>query len=185
MSAADEIAKLAALRDSGDITPEEFEAAKKQILAGAKPSTAVRATMPATKTLPKKGALGGSKRRNRGCLVSVIVMIAIVVLVALLQGNSPSTSFTVSVYSVVPLDSNTVRVFMLWDNTGKVSGSDECVMDTNVHDQFGDLVNTEVNSVGTNGNLKPGAEQRIYQDIGVNNGDAQYIKPGDVTFSGC
>jgi Short C-terminal domain len=185
MSVADEIAKLAALRDSGDITQEEFEAAKKQILAGAKPSVAVRSTVPAANTVPKKSALGDSKRRNRGCLISVLVVIVIIVGVVLFHGNSPSATFTVSAYSVVPLDGNTVRVFMLWDNTGKASGSDECVMDTNVHDQFGDLVNTEVNSVGTNGNLKPNAEQRIYQDIGVNNGDAQFIRPGDVTFTGC
>lgn len=34
MSVADEINKLSALRDAGEITPAEFEAAKKRLLAG-------------------------------------------------------------------------------------------------------------------------------------------------------
>ena len=186
MGTADEIAKLAALRDSGDITPEEFEIAKKQILDGATPSGAIRATVPPAKLSQPNTASPKSKNvKKRGCLVSVLAVIAIIIIVAALQGSSPSATFTVSAYNVLPLDGNTVRVYMIWHNTGKASGSDQCVMNTDVHNQFGDLANTEVNSVGTNGNVKPNAQQRIYQDIGVNSGDAQFITPGNITFVSC
>jgi len=70
-------------------------------------------------------------------------------------------------------------------NDGKASGSESCVFDTTVTDQFGDKVNIEVNSTSTNRNLKAGATRFLYEDIGVNNGDAKFIKPGDVAFNNC
>jgi hypothetical protein len=48
-----------------------------------------------------------------------------------------------------------------------------------------DSVNIEVNPTNTNGSLKPGQSQNLYQDIGVNNGHAQYIKPSDVKIVDC
>lgn len=185
LGTADEISKLAALRDSGDLTPEEFETAKQQLLSGAGPSTAIRAAVPPTKLFASKGVSPRRKNIGRGCLVSIVAFFAIVVIIALLSSSSPSASFSVRAYGVIPLDQNTVRVFMVWHNGGKGSGNDQCAMNTDVHNQFGDLVNTEVNSVGTNGNVRSGASQRIYQDIGVNNGDAQYVHTKDVSFSGC
>ena len=58
-------------------------------------------------------------------------------------------------------------------------------MNTNVMNQFGDNVNTEVNATNTNGSIKPGQSQELYQDIGVNSGDAQYIAASDVSFVDC
>lgn len=177
MSSADEIAKLAELRDSGDITAEEFESAKKKIL-GTTSSTAVR-TRPNVMPQRKK-----TKTVTWIALVIIVAFFAGLVIFAL-SGSSTAASFTVAPQSVKALDSNLIRVFMRWDNTGSAANSDSCVMDTTVHNQFGDLVNTEVNSVGTNGDVQPGAVQVVYQDIGVNNGDSRYVSIGDITFSGC
>jgi hypothetical protein len=114
-----------------------------------------------------------------------LVVIVIVVVVASSGSSGPSAHVTGKVTSVVALDSNTVRIYILWSNTGKAAGSASCAMNTSVYNQFGDQVNIEVNSTATNGNVKAGATQFLYQDIGVNNGDAQYIKPSDVTILDC
>jgi hypothetical protein len=192
MGAADEIKKLAALRDAGDISSEEFETAKTKILGGQAQPGAVNVAAPTRNLTIRQIRRQQASRASRiwsrfllSMLAVVIVFFVGLVVFALKGSSSPSATFTVVTTRVLPLDGNTVRVFMRWDNVGKVSGSDACAMDTNVHDQFGDLVNTEVNSVGTNGDVGPDAVQVMYQDIGVNGGDAQYIKLGDITFSGC
>jgi hypothetical protein len=63
--------------------------------------------------------------------------------------------------------------------------SSSCQLETNVYNEFGDNVNYEVNQTAPNGNLKPGQSQRIYQDIGVNNGDAAYTKLKGITITSC
>ena len=108
-------------------------------------------------------------------------MIAIVIV----NQNSKSATFKVNVYSVIPLDSNTVRIFMDFHNVGSAAGSASCVIDTKVFNQFGDEVDIEVNSTATNSGVPSHGQQRIYQDIGVNSGDAQFVKPGDVTVTDC
>ena len=115
-----------------------------------------------------------------------MVVVIIIIIVAVSSSSSgPSAKITGKVASVIALDSNTVRVYITWTNTGKVAGSVACAMNTTVYNQFGDNVNIEVNSTNTNGNIRPGGTQSLYQDIGVNNGDAKFIKPSDVSFVGC
>ena len=46
-------------------------------------------------------------------------------------------------------------------------------------------MNIEVNSTNTNGNVKPGKTQYLYQDLGVNKGDAEYVTRKDVTITNC
>jgi len=99
--------------------------------------------------------------------------------------SEPASKVTGTVYSVVPLDGDTVRVFMSWKDSGKTAASASCVLDTEVFNRFGDNVNVEANSTGTNGQIKPGQSQRIYQDIGVNSGDAPYITRKDVSITDC
>ena len=136
-------------------------------------------TAPAeTEAKPKRDSL-----RLVGLVIAVVVVIFIAIAVS--SGRDARAHFTVKVTSVVALDPNTVRLHILWMNDGKASGSESCVFDTTVTDQFGDKVNIEVNSTSTNRNLKAGATRFLYEDIGVNNGDAKFIKPGDVVFNNC
>jgi len=135
-------------------------------------------TAPAkTKAKPKSGFL-----MVVGLVIAVVVVI---IAIAVSSGGGARAHFTAKVTSVIALDSHTVRLYILWTNDGKASGSESCILDTTVTNQFGDKVNVEVNSTSTNGNLQPGANQLLHQDIGVNNGDAKFIKPIDVAFNNC
>jgi hypothetical protein len=186
----DELVKLGELRDSGVLTDAEFAAEKARLLGSRAPS-APMVPPTAPKVAPSKAKTAPSKvkkklpKKTRNFLILWAVTAIIIIAVVTSSSSGPHAKITGQATSVVALDSNMVRVYIQWTNTGKASGSADCAMDTNVYDQFGDQVNIEVNETGTNSNVVPGATQTVYQDIGVNNGDAQYIKPSDVSFSGC
>ncbi|MGD0083551.1 MAG: SHOCT domain-containing protein [Acidimicrobiales bacterium] len=185
MSTADEIAKLNALRQSGALTDAEFEAEKSKLLAASSPAPPA-----ATAASPTAGSASAKKPPNRragiGCLTFIVLAVVIGIIVAVSGGSSgPSANVKGKVVNVVALNGNTVRIYMDWTNSGKAAGSASCVLNTNVDDQFGDQVNIEVNSTATNGKVAAGATQRLYQDIGVNSGDAQFIKPSDVKITDC
>ncbi len=112
-------------------------------------------------------------------LIAVMVVIAF----ALFNHHAAKVDIKERVANVVALDNNTVRVYIVWSNVGKVAGSLACTMDTTVTNQFGDQVNIEVNTTNTNGAVRPGQSQDLYQDIGVNAGDAPYIRPQNIKLS--
>jgi hypothetical protein len=184
MSTADEIAKLAALRQSGALSDAEFEAEKAKLLAGAPPPRFQPSPAPAAST-PAKSAKPKGKA-GVGCLTIIVLAAIVGVIIAATSGSSgPSAHVTGKVTETKALTPSLVRFYIRWTNTGKGSGSASCVLNTNVYNAFGDEVNTEVNSIGTNGNLKPGATQLLYADFGVNNGDASRVKPSDTSIVDC
>ncbi len=124
-------------------------------------------------------------RKGIGCLTTLVIFVVVVVIIVVASSGGSSANVTGKVTSAGALDGNTVRVYILWTNKGKAAGSASCVLNTTVNNQFGDEVNIEVNSTNTNGNVKPGQTQLLYQDIGVNNGDAQYVTASDVKITNC
>lgn len=123
-----------------------------------------------------------TKRATKSGVLIVLVMTACL---AAACGGSGTSSIKGTVSNVVQLDANEVRVYIVWANSGTSAASDSCAMDTTVHNQFGDEVNIRVNSTATNGDVQPGATQNLYQDIGVDNGDAQYVTAKDIQLVGC
>jgi len=119
-----------------------------------------------------------------GCLVPIAVGIIAAILYAVLSGGG-SANVTGTVWSVVPLDGNTVRVYMIWTNHGNKAGSASCVLNTTVRNQFGDVTDVEVNSTATNNSLNPGQTVHQYQDIGVDSGDAGNVSAKDVKITNC
>jgi hypothetical protein len=191
LSTADEIAKLDALRQSGALSDAEFEAEKAKLLG----NSPTRANLPRSVPPPPPNvstAVGSAaprarvgKRAGIGCLTLIVLIVVIVVIAVAASSGGGSADVKGKVTSVVALDSNTIRLYITWTNHGKSAGSASCVLNTNVYNQFGDEVNIETNQTSTNGNVKPGKTQLLYQDIGVNNGDAQFIKPSDVSILDC
>jgi hypothetical protein len=116
-------------------------------------------------------------------VVSLTVVAAISHLVV--SSNSKSADLHVKVSSVSALDGNTVRIYFAFTNTGKGFGGETCVMNTSVPNQDGDQVNIEVNSTGTNQPVMPGSIESLYQDVGVNSGDARFVTARDVKISNC
>jgi hypothetical protein len=129
--------------------------------------------------------MNSTQRGLLSFVVFVAVLAAIGAIIAAVTGGGPSAKVTGKVTNVLALDGNTLRIYIIWTNTGKAAGSGSCILNTTIYNQFGDNVNIEVNSTSTNGSLKPGQSQNLYQDIGVNTGDAQYIKPSDVKILDC
>ena len=91
MSTADEIAKLAALRDAGELTQEQFEAAKAEVLAA--PDAAETPQPPSPKsatTTPTSAPIRKRKvSRRGGCLtVFLFAALAIVLIVLATRGSS-------------------------------------------------------------------------------------------------
>lgn len=119
-----------------------------------------------------------------GCLVPIAVGIIAAVIFAIASSGG-SANIAGTVWSVVPLDGNTVRVYIVWTNHGSKSGSASCVLTTTVYNEFGDVADTEVNSTGTNNSLSPGQTVHQYQDIGVDSGDAANVSAKDVKITNC
>jgi hypothetical protein len=94
--------------------------------------------------------------------------------------TAPPIKTAETVSRVAALDGNEIRVWLDFTNGQKTSRSFQCVINTTVYNQFGDQVNIRVNSTGSNGNVKPGQTQYIYQDLGVDNGNAKYVTASDV-----
>jgi hypothetical protein len=139
----------------------------------------------ATPNAPVKKHMNSTQRGFLIFVVFVVVLAAIGGIIGAVTGGGPSAKVTGKVTNVLALNGNTLRIYIIWTNTGKAAGSGSCILNTTVYNQFGDNVNIEVNSTSTNGSLKPGQSQNLYQDIGVNNGDAQYIKSSDVKILDC
>lgn len=76
MSTADEIAKLAQLRDQGIINNDEFEAQKAAILRGDQ-----RSGSPATASAPTKKSMG------KGCLIVAAVIVILLIIGAIVSGG--------------------------------------------------------------------------------------------------
>ncbi len=116
-------------------------------------------------------------------MIGIIVLVIIIVAIA--SGGGGGGSVTPEVRNVVALDGSTVRIYIAWVNSGSSAASASCVINTTVNNQFGDQVDIKVNSTNTNGNVPAHQTQQLYQDIGVNSGDAQYVTKGDVKITNC
>jgi len=127
-----------------------------------------------------------TKRTAKRIWLVIGAVVVVVVVATATAAPGKSAHIEGKVLSVKALDRSTVRVFTRWTNTGKASGDGgSCIYNTKVTNQFGDQVNIEVNTTGTNGTLKPGTSKLLYQDLGVNAGDAPYVTAKDVSIVDC
>jgi hypothetical protein len=133
-------------------------------------------------------SITGPEDGRIGCFaifaLGALVIIVVVVIAAVLGGKSGG-NIRVSVQRVGALDGDTVRIYLNWQNNGSSAASASCVINTTVNNQFGDQVNIEVNSTSTNGDVKAHGSQLLYQDVGVNSGDAPNVTMGDVKLTNC
>ncbi len=127
---------------------------------------------------------GSTYKRRRFWLVVIIVIIILIVIGSRHSSSGGGSDIKVRATNVLALNGNTVRVYLKFTNSGDSSGSASCVMNTTVYNQFGDEVNVRVNATGTN-TVGPNQSKVLYQDIGVDNGDAQYVKATDVKLVDC
>jgi hypothetical protein len=121
-------------------------------------------------------------KKKRFWVLAAIVVIGIFTVSNSSKGGSATVKVQVS--NVLALNGNTVRVYLHFTNTGTSTGSASCTMNTTVKNQFGDQVNIRVNTTGTN-SVAAGASKTLYQDIGVDNGDAPYVKVSDIKLVNC
>lgn len=113
----------------------------------------------------------GLRFRSALLLVVVGVMIAIIVS-AVSGGGGPSAKITATIESVTPLDAQHVRVYVMWDNIGKGTGTESCVINVTAYTQFGDEDGSGSDSTEPNNPLKPGQTALQYQDIVVTDNHA-------------
>lgn len=125
-----------------------------------------------------------SYRRRRFWLVVIIVVIILIVVGSHHSSSGGGSDIKVRATNVLALDGNTVRVYLKFTNSGNSTGSVSCVMNTTVYNQFGDEVNNRVNATGTN-TVGPNQSKILYQDVGVDNGDAQYVTASDIKLVDC
>lgn len=99
---------------------------------------------------------------------------------------APAAKITRKLDSFVVLDAQHVRLWTTWTNAGKGSGSASCVVDVTAYSPYGDEIGSGADSTGTNGNLKPGATQTLYQDIVVTDNNAAGVtRLSDFSISNC
>jgi hypothetical protein len=70
------------------------------------------------------------------------------------------------------LDNQHVRIYVTFDNTGKGSGSAQCVVNVTAYNPYGDEIGSGVTSIGTNSTLAPGQSQTVYEDVVVTDNNA-------------
>ena len=99
--------------------------------------------------------------------------------------KAPPIKTAETVVRVETLGSSEIRVFIDFTNGQKTPRSFQCVINTTVYNQFGDLVNIHTNSTNSNGNVKAGKTQYLYQDLGVDRGDARFVTVKDVKLVDC
>lgn len=118
-------------------------------------------------------------------VAAVAIAIVAIAVVTASRGRSANADVTATVVKVVALDGSDIRISIDWHNSGGAAGGADCVMTTNVYDRAGHQVTSEVNEAGTNGNLAAGATQHVHEDIGVQAGDAPFVKVSDISFTNC
>jgi hypothetical protein len=90
------------------------------------------------------------------------------------------------VYSVVVLDAQHVRVFILWTNRGKSPASASCTLQATAYSPFGDEIGSGFDSTGTEGNVAPGKTQGTRQDLVITDNNAAGVtSTKDVSITGC
>jgi hypothetical protein len=99
--------------------------------------------------------------------------------------KSPPVKTAENVVQVEMLDGSEIRVYIDFTNGQKTPRSFQCVINTSVYNRFGDLVNIRTNSTGSNGDVKAGKTQYLYQDLGVDKGDARFVTAKDVKLVDC
>ena len=99
--------------------------------------------------------------------------------------KAPTIQTAETVVRVEMLDNSEIRVFFDFTNGQETPRSFQCVINTTVYNQFGDVVNIHTNSTGSNGKVKAGKTQYLYQDLGVDKGDARFVTVKDVKLVDC
>ena len=183
MSKADQLAKLVLARDAGELSPEDFEAAKHRVLTGAP----VGDDEPSAEASTDESPLAGHRLRNRrrALIVAGLIVVALIVWVIVgLAGLSPAR-FTLDVRSVTATSSDSVALSVVWHNHGDQGGVGTCTIATAVHDAVGTLVETELSTISTDGPVAAGGHQDASVTVVVNASDAQHVARRDVTVSSC
>lgn len=179
MSKADELAKLVAARDAGDLTAEEFDEAKREILSAPAFSLEDRAA--------EEEPVDSRRLRNRrrAYAIAILIILALVAWVVVgLAGLSPAR-FTLQVRSVTASSAETVTLNVVWSNQGDRPGVGTCTISTAVHDKSGRLLEDELTTVTTNGTVSAGGHQDATVQVIVNASDAKLVKRHDVTVTAC
>ena len=118
--------------------------------------------------------------------IIILTVLAALIIWLVVQGSSSSSGgIAGKVTNVQALAPNTVRIYLFWTNSGSKPATANCVLNTTVHNQFGDQVNLRVNATGSNGNIAAGGTSTDYQDVGVDNGDAPFVTKGDIKILDC
>lgn len=186
MGVADELARLVAQRDAGELTPEQFEAAKAIVLHHVAPDPA---EPPPRDEEPSESATPTSsrRRRNRRWALAIAVAIVVGLSVWVIVGESGigPARVSVRVASVRAKNDDTVLISLVWRNAGSLAGSEVCTLTAKVVDAAGATVTQEISTVSTSSPVPPGSTQRVTIPIVVPAGDASYLEARDVEHTNC
>jgi hypothetical protein len=172
---------LVAARDAGEVTPEEFDEARRRILAHGPEDTV------ATDDRKVVTALSARRLRNRrrAVAVALVIVVGLVTWVIVgLVGLTPAR-LTLEVRSATPSGGDAVTLSLMWSNSGDEPGSGSCTLSAAVHDASGQLVGDVLDTVTTNSAVAGGGDQSANVEIMVGNGDAPFVTPADVSITGC
>ncbi len=154
-SVADELKKLVELRDQGVLTPEEFESAKEDLIAGTarfRPSrdrpprdrspggsptpTPARPTAPPASSAPQ----GGSSRQGLKAFLFLFALFGVLIIFIILgarankntgggsESSGGSASYAAKIEGINPISSSRVIVGIYVQNIGSGTGTPSCVI---------------------------------------------------------
>lgn len=179
MGVADELARLIAHRDAGELTDEEFQAAKADLLAHpervrAEPGEAEVETISPIRR----------RNRRRALFVAALIVVALVGWVVLSEATIGGAHLRVRVTSVAAPTPDLVRFHATLTNVGGQSAAGSCQVTVSLRGELGvsQLVSAP-QTVQSLAPVPPGGSARISADVPVLAGDARRVTKRDLSFT--
>ncbi len=176
MGVADELARLIARRDAGELTDEEFQAAKSELLSH--PERA-RAEVVA----PDSEPVSTLRRRNRrrALVVAGVIVLALVAWVVVSEAFIGGPRLEVRVTGVTALSNDLVSVHARVTNVGGRSALGVCQVSVSVPGGSGSSPSQPI--LETSAPVPPGGSATASVEVAVTVGAARHVTSRDFTFS--
>lgn len=179
MGVADELARLVAERDAGDLSDEEFEQRKAALLAHPELARTAEPAEPVAAISERR-----RKNRTRAFVVASLIIVALVAWVVVSESMIGPAHLVVRVDSITASGPESLAVTATLTNTGGQTGLGQCEVVVKVPNASGGLAEvTPAQPFDTPQPVRPGRRETGSANLAVLSGDAPYVTAADLDFT--
>ena len=178
MGVADELARLVAHRDAGELTDEEFQAAKADLLAHPE-----RARVEPEAEAAEPVSARRRRNRRRALVVAVLIVLALVGWVVVSEAMIAGARLEVRVTSVTPVNADVVEVDATFTNVGGRASLGLCQVTVSLPGSSGSSPVETPPEPLTTAPVPPGGTASGQAEVVVVAGDARRVTTRDLSFT--